>query len=717
MTSTASQPTGGLAALADLAYRRRRRMLLAWVVALAAVIAIAPRVAGDFNADYSTPGSESQAASKLIRERFPGRSGEAVDVVWQNASGVRRPAVEASMQRFLSRASQLEGIGRAERPRVSPDGTIAVTRLDLDRPSWDVPDSTGKRLIDLADSGSAHGLRIELGGGVIESADGGPSPELIGILAAAAILLVAFGSVVAAGLPLVTALFGLGISGSLIGVLAAAIDVPDWSTAVAGLIGIGVGIDYALLVITRFRTALAAGREPREAVVEATSTAGRSVLIAGSTVVISLLGLFFMGVSYLQGVALSASLAVLVVMAASVTLPPALLGFAGRRIDRLRIPGLGRALASGDGRSLSARWSRVVQRRPWTAAIAGAAVLLALSAPLLTLQLGFPDAGNDRRGTTTRAAYDLISRGFGPGANGPLVLAAELPRTGADLGGLAQRLRGVPGVAAVGGPQVYGEGNAALLTVVPTTSPQDSATAALVRRLHHVLPDALAGTGTRVFVGGSTAAFVDQADFVAGRLALFIAGVDGLSFLLLLVAFRSPLIALKAAVMNLFSIGAAYGVIALAAQGGWFGSLFGIDTQTPVAPFIPVMMFAILFGLSMDYEVFLLSRVREEYLAGVETHRAVSAGLAKTARVITSAAAIMIAVFLAFLATPEVFLKLMGVGMATAILVDATVVRMVLVPAVMQLLGRANWWLPGWLDSFLPRVDLERRPEPAAEGA
>jgi len=716
MTSTASQPTGGLAALADLAYRRRRRMLLAWVVALAAVIAIAPRVAGDFNADYSTPGSESQAASKLIRERFPGRSGEAVDVVWQNASGVRRPAVEASMQRFLSRASQLEGIGRAERPRVSPDGTIAVTRLDLDRPSWDVPDSTGKRLIDLADSGSAHGLRIELGGGVIESADGGPSPELIGILAAAAILLVAFGSVVAAGLPLVTALFGLGISGSLIGVLAAAIDVPDWSTAVAGLIGIGVGIDYALLVITRFRTALAAGREPREAVVEATSTAGRSVLIAGSTVVIYLLGLFFMGVSHLQGVALSASLAVLVVMAASVTLPPALLGFAGRRIDRLRIPGLGRALASGDGRSLSARWSRVVQRRPWTAAIAGAAVLLALSAPLLTLQLGFPDAGNDRRGTTTRAAYDLISRGFGPGANGPLVLAAELPRTGADLGGLAQRLRGVPGVAAVGGPQVNGEGNAALLTVVPTTSPQDSATAALVRRLHHVLPDALAGTGTRVFVGGSTAAFVDQADFVAGRLALFIAGVDGLSFLLLLVAFRSPLIALKAAVMNLFSIGAAYGVIALAAQGGWFGSLFGIDTQTPVAPFIPVMMFAILFGLSMDYEVFLLSRVRE-YLAGVETHRAVSAGLAKTARVITSAAAIMIAVFLAFLATPEVFLKLMGVGMATAILVDATVVRMVLVPAVMQLLGRANWWLPGWLDSFLPRVDLERRPEPAAEGA
>ena len=466
------------------------------------MIAIAPRVAGDFNADYSTPGSESQAASKLIRERFPGRSGEAVDVVWQNASGVRRPAVEASMQRFLSRASQLEGIGRAERPRVSPDGTIAVTRLDLDRPSWDVPDSTGKRLIDLADSGSAHGLRIELGGGVIESADGGPSPELIGILAAAAILLVAFGSVVAAGLPLVTALFGLGISGSLIGVLAAAIDVPDWSTAVAGLIGIGVGIDYALLVITRFRTALAAGREPREAVVEATSTAGRSVLIAGSTVVISLLGLFFMGVSYLQGVALSASLAVLVVMAASVTLPPALLGFAGRRIDRLRIPGLGRALASGDGRSLSARWSRVVQRRPWTAAIAGAAVLLALSAPLLTLQLGFPDAGNDRRGTTTRAAYDLISRGFGPGANGPLVLAAELPRTGADLGGLARRLRGVPGVAAVGGPQVNGEGNAALLTVVPTTSPQDSATAALVRRLHHVLPDALAGTGTRVFVGG-----------------------------------------------------------------------------------------------------------------------------------------------------------------------------------------------------------------------
>jgi putative drug exporter of the RND superfamily len=718
MTRTDAPVTGRLAALADLAFRRRRRMLLGWVVALAAVIAIAPRLAGDFNADYSTPGSDSRAASKLIRERFPGRSGESVDVVWQSASGVRRPAVEASMRHFFSRASQLEGIGRAEPPRVSRDGTIAVARLDLDRPTWDVPDSTGKRLIDLAQADGGHGLRIELGGGVIESAESGPSPELVGILAAAAILLVAFGSVVAAGLPLVTALFGLGISGSLIGVLAAGIDVPDWSRAVAGLIGIGVGIDYALLIITRFRSALAAGREPREAVVEATSTAGRSVLIAGSTVVISLLGLFFLGVSYLRGVALSASLAVLVIMAASVTLLPALLGFTGRRVDRLRIPGLGRALASGEGNTLSARWSRVVQRRPWAAAIAGAAILVALAAPVLSLNLGFPDAGNDRRGTTTRAAYDLISRGFGPGANGPLVLAAELPQSGANLDRLAGRLRAVPGVAAVSRPQVNAAGNAALLTVVPTTSPQDSKTADLVGRLRdHALPQALAGTGVTVLIGGSTAAFVDQADFVGGRLPLFIAGVVGLSFLLLLVAFRAPLIALKAAIMNLFSIGAAYGVIALAAQGGWFGSLLGIDTQTPVAPFIPVMMFAILFGLSMDYEVFLLSRVREEYLVRGETHEAVTAGLAKTARVITSAAAIMIAVFLAFLASPEVFLKLMGVGMATAILVDATVVRMVLVPAVMQLLGKANWWLPGWLDRVLPRLDLERRPEPAVEGA
>jgi RND superfamily putative drug exporter len=707
--SPASAPPGRLGRLADLAFRRRWRMLVAWVIALAAVLAIVPRVAGDYAADYSTPGSESKAASDLVAERFPGRSGDAVDVVWQDGGGVRSASIRHRVDAFLREASTLEGIAGADGSRIAPTGTIGTARLELDRPSWDVPTATGRRLVDLAEQAEGGGLRIELGGGVIEQAEGGASPELIGILAAAAILLIAFGSVVAAGLPIAVALFGLGISSTLIGLLAAFVDVPEWAPGVAALIGIGVGVDYALLILTRFRTALADGREPREAVVESVSTAGRSVLIAGTTVIISLLGLFLMGVSYLRGVALSAGLAVLVVMVGSVTLLPALLSFAGRRVDRLRIPGLGRDPRPGR-EAPAARWSRMIQRRPWTAAVAGAAVLLALALPALGMRLGFPDAGNDRKGTTTRAAYDLISEGFGPGANGALLVVADLPRASSagDLARAADRLRGEPGVAFVTPPRLNPARDAAILTVVPTTSPQDGATEDLVHRLRdRDLPAALAGTGISAHVGGTAAAFVDQSELVSGRLPLFIAGVVGLSFLLLLVAFRSPLIALKAAVMNLLSVGAAYGVISLAAEGGWAGSLLGIDTETPVAPFIPVMMFAVLFGLSMDYEVFLLSRVREEYLRTGRTSVAVTGGLAKTARVITAAAAIMVAVFLAFVFSSEVFLKLMGVGMATAILVDATVVRMVLVPAVMQPMGRANWWIPRWLDRILPRLDHE----------
>ncbi len=560
-----------------------------------------------------------------------------------------------------------------------------MTQLELTRRGWDVPTQTGKDLIRLADEHSTSNVHIALGGPVINNAEDGGSPEGLGLLAAAVILLIAFGSIVAAGLPLAVALFGLGISASLIGVLAAVVDVPDFAPAVAGLIGIGVGVDYALLVLTRFRAALER-TTPRDAIVEAVETAGRSVLIAGTTVLISVNGLFLMGVSYLQGVALSTSLAVLVMMAASVTLLPALLAFAGTKVNRLRIPGLGRGSLTSD-HTPAARWSRIVQRRPVIALVAASAAVLALSAPVLDLRLGFPDAGNDREGTPTRTAYDMVSRGFGPGANGPLLVVSEDEQA---LQQAESQIRQTPGVAFVAT-------NRGVMTVVPTTTPQAPETADLVDRLRAELP-------APVLVGGTTAAFVDQAELVSARLPLFIAGVVGLSFLLLLAAFRSPLIALKAGVMNLLSVGAAYGVISLFAQGGWAGELIGIDTATPVAPFIPVMMFAILFGLSMDYEVFLLSRVREEYLRHGDTAKAVSEGLARTARVITAAAAIMVAVFLAFVSSPEPFLKLLGVGMATAILVDATVVRMVLVPALMQLVGRANWWIPAWLDRALPAL-------------
>src|ERR671923_773364 len=418
------------------------------------------------------------------------------------------------------------------------------------------------------------------------------------------------------------------------------------------------------------------------------------------------------GLPYMYGVAISASLAVLVVALAAVTLLPALLSYLGPRVDRLRIPFLGRALkADGGGESPAARWSHAVQRRPWTAAIAATALLLALAAPALGMRLGFPDAGHDPPDTMTRQAYDLNTEGFGAGTNGPLVIAAEVPDRGAraDVEAFADRLRGEPGVAFVAAPRINRAGDAALVTVIPTGSPQDEQTEDLVNRLRDdVVPQTLGAAGISAQIGGVTAALEDQSEYMKDRLPLFTIGVVGLSFLLLLVAFHSPLISLKAAIMNLLSVSAAYGVMTLAANGGGLSKLIGIDHEVPIAPFMPVMMFAILFGLSMDYEVFLISRIREEYLKDGDTSRAVADGLAKTARVITAAAAIMVVVFLAFLAAPDVFLKLFGIGLASAILLDATIVRMVLVPAVMQLLGDRNWWIPNWLESVLPRLDVER---------
>ena len=704
--------TRRLTRLADLAYRRRGRMVLAWIAAAVVIIGVGSALAGEFQADYDTPGSESKAASDLTEKRFGGYSGQEIYVVWKDPAGARSPGAQKRLDAFFAQAEQVKHIAPHAPIRVSENGTIGATTLPLTVPGWEVKKDDGKKLIDAAEGNSGGGLQIKLGGDPIYAAQDATSPEGIGFLGAAIVLLIAFGSVVAAGLPLVIALIGLGISsGGLIALLANVVDVPDWTTAVSGLIGIGVGIDYSLLVLTRFRSAMLDGKDRHDAVVEAVTTAGRSVIIAGATVVIAVLGLALTGLPYMYGVAISASIAVLVVMLAAVTLLPALLSLLGHRVDRLRIPFLGRRLDVKTGSdSPAARWSHAVQRRPWTAAIAATALLLALAAPALGMRLGFPDAGNDPTDTMTRQAYDLNTEGFGPGTNGPLVIAAELPGRSAqpDMVSLAERLRREQGVAFVARPRINSSGNAAILTVIPKGSPQDQKTQDLVNRLRDdVLPDSLRNTGITAEVGGVTAALEDQSDFIKGRMPVFIIGVVGLSFLLLLVAFHSPLISLKAGIMNLLSVSAAYGVMTVVAKGGAVGGLIGIDHEVPVAPFMPVMMFAILFGLSMDYEVFLISRIREEYLKDGDTRRAVADGLAKTARVITAAAAIMVVVFLAFLAAPDVFLKLFGIGLASAIFLDATVVRMVLVPAVMQLLGPLNWWIPDWLERKLPRLDVE----------
>jgi putative drug exporter of the RND superfamily len=698
-----------LARIADFAFRRRRLVLAGWVAALLAIVALGGALRGDWSVDYATPGSESKAAADLLASRFPERRPDSLDIVWQARDGALSPPVRERIDRFISDASRLDGIGDpvpAARAEVSRDGTIAVARVPLTVTPGAVPLETGHALIDMAKARSGDGVQVELGGQAVGNAQRGEiSSEGIGFAIAALVLLLTFGTVVASGLPIASALFGLGISSALIGVLAAAVDTPDWAESVAAMIGIGVGIDYALLILTRFRGALSRGLGARAATVEAVSVAGRSVLVAGGTVVISLLGLFVVGLPYLYGVALAAILAVLVVMAASLTLLPALLGFAGERVNRLRVPFTGRT-AADSATSPAARWSRAVQRRPWTAAAAAVLVLLVLASPVAGLRLAYPDQGNDPQGTTTRAAYELVERGFGPGASGPLVLAADVQSAGerAAVEALPARLAAVGGVASVGPPAFNRAGDAAVISVVPTTSPQDPRTETLVQGLRdNVLPPA----GVHIDVGGATAQAIDQSEATAARLPLFIGTVVGLSLILLLVAFRSVPVAIKAGVMNLLSVATSYGIVALVAEGGWAGQLIGIDHATPVPPFIPIMMFAILFGLSMDYEVFLLSRVREAFDAGRDTAGAVAEGLSRTARVITAAAAIMVAVFGAFVLSDQVFLKLIGVGMAAAIAIDATIVRMVLVPAVMQILGERSWWLPRWMDRVIPRAQLE----------
>jgi RND superfamily putative drug exporter len=688
-----------LAAIAGTAYTHRKAMLAGWVGALVVAIALAGALGGEFSVDYSTPGSQSRAAAQVLKTDFAGRSPETVDVVWETQG-----ADAAKVDAFLAKAATLKGIAAAPKAAdatVSPDGKIAIARLQLAERAPNVPKATGKELLDMRDQIRAQGVKLELGGEVIQTAQQGPiSSEAVGLTIAAIILLISLGTVVAAGLPLLLALFGLGIATSLIGLLTAVIDTPDWSVTLAAMLGIGVGIDYALLILTRHRAAMQRGASIEEAVVEAVSTAGRSVLVAGTTVVISLLGLFAMGLSYLYGVAIAAILAVLVVMVGALTLFPALLGLAGRKIERLKVPFVHHTDTESPR---AARWSAAVQRRPWPAAIAGTAILLLLAAPVFGLWLGFPDAGNDRTSTTTRQAYDLVSTHFGAGTNGPLMVIVPEDRA-ADV---ASKLKADGGIAVVSDPQTAG--GHALILATPKTSPQATVTRDTLERLR----DGRLGAG--VLIGGRTAEAVDQAETTKTRLPLFIGVVVGLSLLLLLVAFRSVVVAIKAAIMNMLSVGAAYGVVAVLAQGGTFGKLVGIDTETPVPPFIPVIMFAVLFGLSMDYEVFLLSRVREEYEKCGDTSEAVNLGLARTARVITSAAAIMVVVFGSLALSPEVFLKLIGCGLATAVFVDATVVRLVLVPAAMQLLGDRNWWMPAWLERIIPRAELEAA-EPVRAG-
>jgi RND superfamily putative drug exporter len=725
--STAVERPGPLGRLADLTFRHRLLTVLAWVAALALSVVLAGAFGGEFKADYSAPGSDSSAAQTLLEDEFPAQSGDTVDVVVRTAGPATTAAVRTDVRALLTKLAAVPHVVGIDDPYASPGGVspdgrtvVAHARLDVVNPP-DMPVEDSQRMLDVADAASRPGLTVALGGQTIQQAEQGAiGSEGLGLAAAAIILLVTFGSVVAAGLPILVAVAGLAVSSTLTTLLISVIDAPDWSTSLATMMGIGIGIDYALLMVTRFREWRAVGLDERAATVATLDTAGRAVLLAGSTVVISMLGLFAMGLSFMRGAALVTILGVLVVLLASITLFPALLGYLGRHIDRLRLP-LTRSrtvqVATGGHVEPSRAWlgwSRLIERHRVVAAVVGVVALLALASPFLSVRFGFPDAGNNREGTSTRQAYDEQSRAFGAGSNGPLLMVAELPPSGgqAALDQTTGALRSTSGVAAVTEPAISPDGTTAVFTVIPTTGPQDSKTEDLVHALRDTtLPSATEGTGLAVHVGGVTATSIDSTHNIAKRIPLLIGGVVFLSMLLLLVSFRSVAVAVKAAVMNLLSVAAAYGVVALVLQGGWAGRLVGIDTETPLPAFVPVLMFAVLFGLSMDYEVFLVSRMREAWLRTRDNHRAILEGLAGTGRVITAAAAIMVAVFAAFIPSPDIVLKVIGLGMASAIFIDATVVRMLLVPAVMHLLGKANWWLPGWLDRRIPQLHIEGKPE------
>ena len=804
-----------ITSLARWCFRNPWLVIAGWVVALFAVFGAVAFVGAAYDAAFEIPDSESRRGFDALDEHFGGfGSGQSGSIVFRSDDGIDDPAIREAMEAMFATVAGFEGVtlsspyeGVGAATQVSADRTIAYAALSL---SVDLDfTETGELGLEMVSlTPDIEALQVEIGGAALAEFEP-PATEFIGLAFAVFVLIIAFGSVLAMGLPIGVALAGVGTGIGLITLISNLTTVPDFATTIGAMIGLGVGIDYALFIVSRYREGLHAGQAPEDATVAALDTAGRAVIFAGLAVVISLLGMLLMGLAFISGLGLGAATTVAVTMIASITLLPALLAFAGDRIEVTRwrelaagaslaiaflgvglglqplligfplaiilfLPprfarGLGAALVIGSigtavpeiplrfasrladappevafglagagviallislarplarlvpsrppkpvDQTLSYRWSRVIQSHPWMALVAGSALLLVLAAPLLSLRLGFSDEGNYPESTTTRQAYDLLADGFGPGFNGPLLITAEVgdPTDQAVLPSLIGALEAAPGVASVGPPfpsdVADPQASAAyLIQVFPDTSPQDEETDALVETLRDdVIPAALDGSTLAVNVTGTVAANIDFSSYLAGRIIIFFAAVLMLSFLLLMAVFRSLLVPLKAVVMNMLSIAAAYGIIIAIFQWGWLGSLFRID-GAPIEPFIPMMMFAIVFGLSMDYEVFLLSRVKEQFDRTGDPVGSVADGLASTAQVITAAAAIMVVVFGSFVFEDDRIIKLFGVGLATAVFLDASVVRMLLVPATMELLGRGNWWLPGRLDRILPVIHVE----------
>ena len=753
-----------LSRLGRWCFHKRRAVLGLWIVGVAGLFGAALGIGGGFTAEQQLPGSETEAGFDALDEHFGAfggaGSGLTGTIVFSAEQGVDDPEVVSVMQQMFSEASAIDGVqilspyesGGFSGGGISDSGEIAYTDIQLGSEvdqeiAGGIGDEIGELIPALA------GLQVEIGGAVLSGVEP-PQSELIGVAFAIFILILATGSVLGMGLPLAVALFGVG-GGLTATVLASNLSGgPEFATTIATMIGLGVGIDYTLFLVTRYRELLREGADPAEAAAGAMNTAGRAVLFAGITVVVSLLGLIAIGLPFVTGIGVATSVTVLVTLVSSLTLMPALVGFAGDRLEVTRrrgiiaaslvavalfgvgfgisplvfcipvaivvliagffVPALRKPLNKREVKPLretmAYRWSRFVQARPRTIAVAGTAILLLISAPLLDIRLGFSDESNFSEETTTRRAYDLLADGFGPGFNGPFLITAVInsDQDAEAIGGLVSAIRADPGIAAVP-PELPNavSPDAFLIRAIPHTAPQDQATEHLVKRLRNeVIPQAIEGTTLAVALTGETAAGIDFSDYLSGRIPVFFTAVLVFSFILLMAVFRSLLVPIKAVIMNLLSIGAAYGIVVAAFQWGWLSDITGADPG-PIEPFIPMMMFAIVFGLSMDYEVFLLSRIREEYQRTGDPVTSVSDGLAATARVITAAAAIMAFVFGSFMLEDLRVAAVFGLGLASAIVVDATLVRLLLVPATMELLGAKNWWMPAWLDRIVPRLEID----------
>lgn len=710
--------------LGRFAFRRRRFVLLVWLGLLALGAVGAATLSGPTANGFSIPGTESQRAADLLNERFPQAGADAATarIVFQAPAGQKltdTPQVQQTLGRLAAAPQVARVVDPFSAKAISADGRTGYAQVTYKVTAQEITPEAQQAVATAVEPARASGLTVEYGGDALQPQGGQQLTEVIGIGVAAVVLLITFGSLIAAGLPLLSAIIGVGLGVTAISAISGFVDIGSGTPILALMIGLAVSIDYALFIMSRYRHELSTGLEPEEAVGRAVGTAGSAVVFAGLTVVIALAGLFVVDIPFLTQMGLAAAFTVVIAVAIALTLLPALLGFAGRRVLGGRIPGLRGGDPEAAGRTtIGRRWAGFVTRRPLAVLVVTVIGLGTLAIPATDLELGLPDDSTAAPDSTQRKAYELLSEGFGPGFNGPLMVVVDAgastnPRTAATA--TAAAVRGLPDVTMVTPPVFNPAGNTALLTVIPSSGPSTQQTKDLVEAIRS-MPDQ---DRAEVAVTGATAVSIDFSAKLGGALLPYLSLIIGLAFLLLLLVFRSILVPLKATLGFLLTVVATFGALVAVFQWGWLAGLFGISGQTgPVISMLPIFLIGVVFGLAMDYQIFLVTRMREEHVHGATPRAAVVDGFAHGARVVTAAAVIMTAVFSGFILSGETLIREMGFGLALAVALDAFVVRMTVVPAVMALLGRHAWYLPAWLNRLLPNVDVEGdslRRQPALE--